>query len=173
MKWLDIKWIHLLVGFVATLALLFVLHIVWQRAGIERPLVQILEQDPAVRSVQVVAQGRGVNVIIELGEVERLAEVIIRLSSIAHKTQTNIRSLKFSDNSTPELDEAYYGLHMALYEGISTGHYVDMSDRVRQHVMDLGLHYSRLEIDQSDIYLQLHSEGGYLYRVVPLKDGDQ
>jgi hypothetical protein len=173
MRWQDIKWKQILIGFAATLAVLFAVHAIWQRAGVERPLSKTLALNVAVNRVVVTNSGRKMAVIIELLPVESLATTARDLSALAYELQPGISSLELVGKPSEELMEVYHQIHFALYEGAATREFSEMNKRVSDNASLQAMARYRLEVDEKAIYLQIHHGQDYLYKIIPLGGGGE
>lgn len=169
MNWQNLNWKLLVAGFAATLIVLFVGHYLWQRTAVERPLIQVLLQDEAVKSAEFYADGKNSSVQVELTAVEYLGNTARRVSGIINKMQPSVGIINYVDNSNPYLEDLYAGLHFAVYEASIKGNFIDLNSSFTSTVQEAELSSSRLEVDQQAIYIQLHQGDAYLYRVVRLE----
>lgn len=168
MEWRNLKWQLILVCFLGGLTILISAHYIWQRAAVERPLVQLLKQDQDVSDAMVSGEGKRAVVEVHLEDTPRLLTTVKRVETIVKKSQPNAAHIVFKDKSNPALDGLYQELHYAVYEAVRTGNYVALADRVEALAQRANVSNYRVEVDNEAIYVQLHSHGAYLYRVVPL-----
>ena len=66
-----------------------------------------------------------------------------------------------------KLNQVYYQLQYALFEGLATSEFVDMEKNIREIVTVNNLADYKLWIDNQAVYLQLDDDDSSLYRRIP------
>jgi len=169
MNWQKLKWKPVVAGFAATLTILLIGNYLWHRTAIERPLIQVLLQDEAVKQAEFFSDGRNSRVEVEVNDVPRFAEATRRIKATVKQMQPTVEQIDFIDNSDDSLIELYDKLHFSVFEARSNGNFVELSKRFAEAVREADLTAHRLEVDGEAIYVQLHRGEAYLYRLVTLE----
>ncbi len=69
-----------------------------------------------------------------------------------------------NDQENEELDDIYYKLHYAIYQGINTGYFVEMEKNVETIVGMYELDSHKIWVDNNAIYIQLDNNNKSLYK---------
>jgi len=166
--WRSLKWQLLVASFVCGLIALMAVHYLWQRTAVERPLLQLLEQNPDVQDVTLTGDRRALHVEVTLRSTPRLASTVRRLDTLIKETHPHAIRVIYKDHSNELLEDVFHDMHFAIYQAARSGNYRDMANLVHTLARSANLSDYRVEVDATAIYLQLHTEGAYLYRIIPL-----
>lgn len=134
------------------------------------PVASIAHDVPGVHSVEVTA-GRGglKDVVVKLDDEIRLEEVYLEVERrAAERLGASFGRIVLRDRRTPELAEGFYRIHYALQEGITTGRFSEMAEKVEEALSDAGLVEHRIFVGERHLFVQLHAPSGhYLYEALP------
>jgi len=165
MNWQKLQWKPLVAGFAATLVILLLGHYLWQRTAVERPLIQVLEQDEAVEKAEYLSDGKTSSVRVQVTQVARLGDAARRINEIVAKMQPTSK-IEYIDKSNDYLLKLYDELHFAIYEASVTGNFTDLQKEFKSALELSEATAYHLEVDKNNIYVQLHQNDAYLYRVI-------
>ncbi len=168
MDWQKLKWQVVEMSFLGGIALLVSAHYLWQRTAVEKPLLQLLRQDPDVSGVTLRKENGSLAVQVELKAVPRLASTVERLDTLVKKAYPRVSRITYKDRSNHALDQIYHDMHFAVYQAARNGTYRDMANWVHEQAHNANLQDYRVEVSSTAIYVQLHLQDAYLYRIVPL-----
>jgi hypothetical protein len=166
--WHKLKWPMVAISFLVGLGLLVSAHYLWQRTAVEKPLVERLRQDPDVSSVTLRHENGRLAVEVLLKAVPRLATTTERIGSLVRQAYPRVARITYKDQSNTALEALYYDMHFALHQAARNGDYREMADWVHALAHNGNLTDYRVEVGSTAIYLQLHAEDAYLYRIIPL-----
>ena len=161
MKIGDYRFTRILMSFVLVLALILGGQRLWQAYGVDRPLNEAIADVPGVLSCHMDDQSGVIAVKLErdadLGAgVVELERVIARYS----KDRLEVR-----DQRDDHLRNALASVRFQLEEGMHTGLYSDMLDRVDSRLSPLGVSY-RLAIDEDRLYVSIWNGDAYLHEMI-------
>lgn len=169
MNWSKLKWPLVAISFLVGLGLLVSSHYLWQLTTVEKPLVQLLRQDPDVNGVTLQNDNGRLAVEIELKTVPRLALTTERLDTVVRKTYPRVSLITYRDKSNEVLEALYYDMHFAMYQAARDGSYREMANWVHALAHNANLRDYRVEVSSAAVYLQSHLQDAYLYRIIPLQ----
>lgn len=115
-----------------------------------------------------VERGQQTILVVTLERVERLETTYGAIRALAEERLGNHWTVELVDQRNGELVERYHQLHYALWQAISTGDFVEMADRVEAVTQGLD---ARITVDRDFIYVELETEDGYLYEIMPRQGG--
>jgi len=69
-----------------------------------------------------------------------------------------------NDQNSKELDDIYYKLHFAIYQGINTGYFVEMEKNIQSIVGINNIDSHKIWVDNNAIYIQLDNNDKSLYK---------
>lgn len=127
---------------------------------------------PGVEAVQFHERGSGTEVVLVVGHAPDFPSLYTKAAALATERFGSDAVVTIEDDRDEGLQEAYDRIHLALYEGATTGRFVEMERRVLEELSrgeDSGADYDsaaprvRITVDEGAIYVELSSEDGRLY----------
>ncbi|MDD4601861.1 hypothetical protein SDC9_09083 [bioreactor metagenome] len=159
-----------LAAIILTLALLGGGQFLWQQYAIDKPLAEVLNSIDGIDSFYLDNSNKindTVKVHISLSNVKNLQKTYQAVHDGAIKVLGhNQISIFIHDNRTPELEQLYYTVHLYVQEGISTGNFAAMAERIQQKTSASGVE-TQVYVDASNVYLSFKSINADMYVVVP------
>ncbi len=162
-----------MLAFLLTLALsVGVIHF-RQRQLVNEPLQRKLSGLAAVESVMLARNGSTMTVSVRLGYVDDLAFTHRLLVQEIEKTLGHRRyRLELEDRRDAVLEDAYYTIHLALYEAAQRGNFTEMGLQVTEKLEGLGIAEHRVVVTAENIYFQVRRGDSYLYAVIERETRD-
>jgi len=160
----DIRINVVVVVFIVVLGLAMSLQYFIHKKAVIEPIYQAFANIDGVESVELQEQDGRIILMLALTEVEQLHTLAAEIGETAARFSQPIRIL-FKDRPNETLKAAYDQMHFALEQGIATGYFVEMAERIAELAGKYQVDYA-LRIDGNYVYLQLHDGGNYLYKVV-------
>ncbi len=165
------NWFAYVAALAVTVAVLAGGQLMWQKYAVARPL------DAGLRAIAGVTaasweEGKSgdLTINVTLGSVDNLAKTYGEISDTA-KDILGRRPARIvlADSRSPELDNLAYTLNLPVQEGIYTGSFTAMADRVGAAARAAGAD-AKISVDAANVYIQLTRQGAALYEVVPRPD---
>lgn len=75
-----------------------------------------------------------------------------------------------SNQSNTNLDEVYYELHFAIYQGITTGKFVEMEENIESVADKSNLDNYKVWVDNQTVFIQLDKNADSIYKIIPYKN---
>ncbi|HBE05749.1 MAG TPA: hypothetical protein DCY85_04595 [Firmicutes bacterium] len=164
-KGLQAKWI--LLAALLTGALLFGGHFAYQRYATETPLRAAVLAQPGVKDFAVAKSGSGYTLEITIGPISDLQGTIESVVLMIEATgKAPITAINITDNASLALSEVYYEMHFALEEAADRGNFTQMKEQVDNIAREAGVDTVRIQVADRELYVQLHQDGHYLYRII-------
>ncbi len=142
-------------------------HLVENRT-VDQPLEELYRAHPAVETFAINETPEQLEISIKLKRIDNLPQSYRELEE---KTRAILGDRQFrltvEDERNRDLEEVYYHLHYDLEEGVATGHFSMMAERVEKKARALGVGKYKLYVDENYVYLALYQEDGYLYELIP------
>lgn len=165
----DLKIPMIVLAFAVVLTLGLGARALYYQERVVGPLAGLAGAVDGVEAIEVVDTASG------LKEVRALLSADVRLEeaygSLEELARTNLGSafggLVIEDRRSAELEEAYYHVHFAVQEGISTGHFNRMAEVIEGRLAEMGISGHRVYVADEYVFVQLHDGGAYLYEAVP------
>lgn len=165
----NVKYPVVAVVFIATLSLLFAGQWLYFNFYFKNPLSEEIQKIAAVEQYKILNTPRGRQLQIYLNEVEDLKETYLSIESIPGIAENKDEiEIVLVDKSDKRLKSIWEIIQFSVYEAIKQGEYTEMVATVKDLSQKAGLDKCRIQIDGRNLYLQLHKEGKYLYRIIPL-----
>jgi hypothetical protein len=135
--------------------------------AVDRPVASLLRAHPDVASYTIVRRGPEPPVItVLLGPVAELALVYEGLERDLTRRLGGPCQLVIEDRRSAELSQWWRHAHVAIHEGIVSGQFVAMRERLAALAAGAGAEL-RLTVAQDRVFVQCMGNGSYLYAVVP------
>ncbi|MDO9536348.1 MAG: hypothetical protein Q7J85_13730 [Bacillota bacterium] len=168
---INLRWPIVLLAFVLTVSSIYLVSYWRQQRLIEEPLKESLLQIEDVEDVDINKIGNETEFLVTLKEVDNIYQTYRNLEEILDSTyKDSSYKIALIDQRNLYLESIYAKIHFALMEGERVGNYSHMSKEISMLLeQESELENYRLWVDQKRIYLQLSSDNGFLYEIVPLQ----
>lgn len=167
---INLRWPIVLLALVLTVSGIYGVNYWRQQRLIDEPLKESLLEVDGVEKVNIINTNQHNKISISLLEVKDLSKTYREIEGILDLTYAQgSYQLIILDKRDPYLESLYEKVHYALMEGERRGNYSDMNKEIFLLLNDeMDLVNYHLWVDQEKIYLQLSSDGNYLYEVIPI-----
>lgn len=155
-------------AFVVALAVLMGAYEVWQLERVDRPLLSAVRSVPGVGGARLEESADGeVLIAVELKPVEDLRATYLDIEEAAHRVLGG-RPFAVSVAGTvgPTLAEDFRLVRLAVAEGVETGRYTAMAEKVAEIAAQAGAQ-GRVDVDGRFVFVQVVRGGQAAYEVVP------
>ena len=170
MNWQKYKWSIVVITIVLTLTVLGGSHFFWQQYALDKPLTQVIETIDGVETLTLDNNDKyqsTQNIHITLNNVKNLQKTYQKINdSITNILGTKKYKLIIHDHRTPELEQLYYSMHYYIQEAIFTGKFSVMAEIIQEKALGANTK-AQVYVDASSIYVQLMSNNGTLYMIIP------
>ncbi|MGI6037789.1 MAG: hypothetical protein ACOYD6_06130 [Limnochordia bacterium] len=148
------------------LGLLFVgQHVLYQRQVLET-LEASFQGIVGVQGVQLHQGPDRLQVKIQLAPVDNIKQTYGQLVQVARESLTKENwMLVIEDGRNQFLEDVYYDMHFVVAEGIATGRFATMAQRLETLAETLDGH--KFFVDGENVYIHLQKDDAYLYEIVP------
>ena len=168
MNWQKINWPVIVIGIIVTFAAISSSYFFWQQYAVTKPVTQGVGEIAGVEKVVIDSKNQLIpKVHVTLTNVDNLEAAY---QSINDTLTGSLGSSKYKlilhDHRTPELEQLYYTIHYYVYEGISTGKFSVMSEKIQEKAAAANTK-AHVYIDANNVYLQLTTTNGDLYQIIP------
>jgi len=161
----------IVVAAAAAFVVLVTAHAALQRSTVDRPLAESFDSLGCVESFEIADEGEGATLAVRLEDVNDLRQAYLDVREAASKYIDGQCRLEVLDRRSEALEDAFYSVHYAVYEGAETGRYSWMAGEVRRILDGAGVDRYRVRVDDENVYVQLHAGDAYLYEVIPKEAG--
>ncbi|HHX75339.1 MAG TPA: hypothetical protein GX699_10600 [Firmicutes bacterium] len=167
----NFKWHVAVLAFIFTLGIATGVVLLRQRQMIEAPLLKRIGELEHVRQVRLEEDGEKV-IIVTLEYVSNLQETYRQLHTVITEMlgEENYR-LELVDARNTTLEDAYFAVHLELYEGEQRGNFVAAGAAINTKLAVLDLDHYRFAVDGKYLYLQLKKGDAWLYEIVERQNG--
>lgn len=165
------NWFTFVAALAVTVVVLVAGQLIWQKYAVARPLDAGLR---GIAGVTAASWEEGKNgdltINVTLGNVDNLTKTYGEIGDTA-KNILGRRPARIvlADSRTPELENLAYALNLPVQEGIYTGNFTAMAERIGAAARAAGAD-ARVSVDAGNVYIQLTRQGAALYNVVPRPD---
>ena len=128
------------------------------------PMYQAFANIDGVKGVELTEQDDQITLTLDLGAVERL-DVLVAEIKVAAAGFSQPVKVKLKDNINHMLAKAYDRMHIAVEQGIATGHFVEMAEQIEQLAAEYSIDFT-LKVDGDYVYLQLLDGDNFLIQVI-------
>lgn len=164
----DIRINVVVIIFIVVLGFAVGLQQFFHKKMVIEPVYQAFASIEGVEGVELKERDGMIVLTLSLADVEHLHTVAAKISSAAARFSQPFQIL-IKDQPNETLKAAYEQMHFALEQGIATGYFVEMAERIEELALKHKVDFA-LRIDGSYVYLQLHDGGYYLYQIVSRRD---
>lgn len=164
----DIRINVVIVVFVIVLGLALALQYFTHRKLVIEPIYQAFANIEGVIGVDLAEQDDQIVLTLALAEVEQLDMLAAEISSTAAQFAKPLQII-IKDKANQTLKAAYDQMHFAVEQGIATGYFVEMAERIEQLASEYQIKFT-LKVDGNYVYLQLHDGDDYLYQIVSRRE---
>ncbi len=154
-----------------TLGLLLGVQYVYIHFIYENPLVEQLNNINGVNNSTFVKGDNKERIIIEMDNVDNLMETYQDISRVAEQLKQP-HEIVLKDKPNAKLNKTWYEGQVVVYEGIKTGHFVIMRERMEEIASSQKL-TAKVFIGGSIVYVELSDADNYIYRVIDFKLGGE
>lgn len=155
----------------AILALVVVLGLLWggftlyNKLGIEEPLIKDLQAIEAISDVSI-TKNKIYVIEVKMGKVEDIQSVYDSLiTTIESKLGEEEYKLVIIDKENKVLKDWYKELQPAIYQALANNEFMWLDERLAKTFKD-GVR-SNLFVDEKNLYIQLFNDDAYMYKVLP------
>ena len=170
MNWPKYKSSIVVITIVLTLVVLGGSHFFWQQYALDKPLAQVIQ---AIDGIETLTFDNGdknespKNIHITLNNVTNLQKTYQSTNdSIIKILGSKKYKIIIHDHRTPELEQLYYSMHYHIEEAIFTGKFGVMAEIIQNKAIAANTK-AQVYIDADSLYVQLMSDNGNLYMVLP------
>jgi hypothetical protein len=150
--------------FVLTLALLLGGRFAYQEFGVMGPLKKSLSSAPVVKEAVIFSEGNKTVIQIELGKVSSLQTAIKEITGLLPMDDGYV--LAIEDRRNEYLTRLWQENRFALEEAAVRGNLTEMQALLNKNLAQAQLDSWAVEVDEQNLYLQLHVGEHYLYETV-------
>lgn len=162
----NLRWPLIAASLLMTVAILWGVSWGLRATTQDSPLHAFLKSQPAVAAFKVERDGGQRVAKVQLKPVDDLGETYRSLEEGMERiVGPNQIRLQVEDRRTPQLKEAFYRINPVIHEAMFTGRFANLVDEVESRAAHLGVERARVQIDDKNVYLQLHRGSDYLYAV--------
>lgn len=151
-------------SFILTLGILLGGRWVYQEFGVMGPLQKNLAETPAVTESMIETDGGKLNIELKLGEIQSLNQSLQDIKKILPKDSKY--NLTIKDRRNNYLEGLWTKNRFALEEAACLGNLTEMQGLLEANLEEADLERWLLEVDEENIYLQMHEGKAYLYEIV-------
>lgn len=163
----NFRWPVAVLSFVITLALCTGALAYRQKQMLDDPLVNLLESREGIKNIALSREEDILVIRAEADYVENVSELYRQLMNEASGLLGNKPfRLELADTRDAFLEEAYFAVHLALYEGERRGNFTEMEEVIAQRLKALELPDHKVFVDRENIYFQVRNEDRYLYEII-------
>lgn len=135
--------------------------------NVDKPLNNELMALQDVSDVEIKEDGNGFIINLTISPGSDFYNIYNEVEQITNKRLgKKLKEFKFKDDSA-ELQNEYYRLHYAIYEGIANKQFVTMESNIKELSKELNIDDYKLWVDSKAVYLQLNKANKNLYRRIP------
>ncbi|MEJ6951638.1 hypothetical protein [Natronospora cellulosivora (SeqCode)] len=158
----------IIVVFLLVIAVFFAGRYYYNVFSVERPIVEEILALDAVDDISLIEKQGKMDVIVKLIPGSDFFKTYQEIDIIMDEKLNNNRgNITIENHSTGDLEDLYYKLHYALYEGVNNKSFVAMEERINNIVIDNNIKDYRLWVDTQAVYLQLNNENSSFYKRIP------
>ncbi|MTI60643.1 MAG: hypothetical protein FH762_11835 [Firmicutes bacterium] len=135
--------------------------------NIDKPIKEEIAGVDGVKEVEMVNKDGKMDMILSLDPAIDFYHVYKEIEGIFADSKINDKgSIIIKNESNSDLDNVYYRLHYAIYEGIKTNKFVTMEENVAEIVEESEFTDYKLWIDNEAVYFQLNGDETSLYKKI-------
>ncbi len=149
-----------------TLCLLLGGYYLYQKYYVRSGLEEQINQVVSAEEVKIDKQENPPTVYVRSLEIKNLQSVYEKTAELVHRKLGPNYRIVFLDKRTPKLRSLYENSSFVIQEGIATGSFQEMHQKVLELADRKGVQ-CHLTMDSSNIYLEFKDDQGYLYEVIP------
>jgi hypothetical protein len=168
LRYAGLRLPRIALAFVVALGLLLGGFQLWQVQRVDRPLVAAIGSVAGVAAVQLDEAGDApLQVVVDLGLVDDLRATYLAIEDAARRVLgARPFTLEVSGAADPALEEDFRAARLAVAEGVETGRYTDMAQKVADIAARAGAR-GRVDVDGRFVFVQFDRGGLAVYEVVP------
>ncbi|MFW6281827.1 MAG: hypothetical protein ACOC1O_03415 [bacterium] len=137
--------------------------------NINKPLQDEINSIDGINSVQIEKEDNKTNAIVSFESNIHFYDTYREIEKIMDKRLgSNTGQIVINKVAeSKDLKDIYYKLHFAIYEGINTSKFVQMSENVKLIAEKNKINNYKVWVDEKAVYLQLNKGENSLYRRIP------
>lgn len=138
------------------------------RQQVQKPLDDRFAEIAGVESIELTGRGTQRELIVTLKKEVELDQTYQQIVQSAQSVLgDDFVAIQLVDKRNTRLNDALHASHFAIEEGIATGRFTEMAERVTRILRGHGIDDFRLAVDETNVYLQMVDKENYLFRVFP------
>lgn len=165
--------VKVLVICVVTLALLFGVQFLYNHFNYEKPVAETLDEINGIESYQFSSHGERNQLIIKLKKVPNLQDTYTAITGALVNIKQSPVEIVIWDSPNDALQQFWYESQFVIYEGIQSGWFVDMKNKLEQLTRVHDGITARVFLDNRRVYFQASDGDYYLYKVIDRKLGGE
>lgn len=173
MKLSEIKPVQVLLVLLVTLALLFGGQYLYRHYTYDQPLVEQLTAIEGVSDYQVVSENGVRRVMVEMRQVNNLQDTYLEVADTVERIYGNAPEIVVKDNANEKLEAVWYQSQFAIYQGISSGEFVEMNRQLKAVTSAQTEVELKVFVDADHVYFQTTDGQRALYRVIDRGQGGE
>jgi len=160
------RWPVVLLTLAISLAGLFGTGYLVKNHTVDQPLLQALSHMEALASYAVSPAGSAQEITVRLKPTADLKEAFAEVDGQARQIlKATPYTIHVEDSRTPELEQVANRVDLYVQEGIATGEFAAMADRIEAEAGKLGA-AAQVAVDSRRVYVALLKGQDYMYSVV-------
>lgn len=170
MSFSEMRWTHVLIALLLTVAVLGGGYLLYRRYWVNGPIETLLMADPDVEEAVVVREEDGLAIRVRMRAVDDLALSYARIESIiSSRLGKAAYHLVIEDRRDEKLYEIYHSVHFFIAEAAQRGNFSEMMESVGRVLSGSGIGSYKVTVTDRSIFVQIGSADGqsYLYEIVP------
>ncbi|MEW6661170.1 MAG: hypothetical protein ACOY9Y_03585 [Bacillota bacterium] len=154
--------------FLVSLSLLLGGQWIYQKKHVQGNLIEQLNNIDGVYSSIIDKSNKHTQIKIHLGEVNDLRHVYMQVTSVA---AAHLKSEEFTleivDQPNQQLKSLWEVSHLSIYQSLAQAQFDEIDRKISIEAKKHDNIKYKVQMDWDNIYVQLHAEGDYLYRIIP------
>jgi len=155
---------------VLTVTILFGGYSAYKVYAIEKPVKSQLSSLQPITEVSMARENKTYEINVKLKSVDNLQSAYSNVERVLNQRfPENAYDLQVIDNSNEKLDDLYSELQPAVQQAAAQSEFVWLDEQLSEKCSQVELKYE-LWVDEKKIYIQIHDEDHYLYRIINRSD---
>lgn len=136
--------------------------------GVNRPIKEEIMAIDGVAGLDILNENNSTDILISFDDNINFHETYKKIRKITNdKLGNETGKIIIKNDNIEKLENVFYELHYAIYEGIATNKFVMMNENVKNITDKNNINDFKLWIDNDAVYLQLNNDNKSLYRRIP------
>ena len=134
--------------------------------GVKQPLTTELNTINGVEKVELIENNDQTDIKVYLESKVDFQKTFMQISQISGKELgVEKGNIIVGSNNNTYLDQMFYKIHLAIYEGISTNRFTVMKNNIEKSLSNSDIDY-KLWVNNENVLLRLDGKGESLYRIL-------